>query len=266
MTNLKRSLISLLFAVGLASATNAVGAKQHDAASVVVQHAQAFESHVPSFDSPPKKFNHAVASAAPMQGAFVTPTQFANSFAHSLPSLAPSNGKPQQPMAGNSPIYMQANQAPHSNRNTPAAAKLTQRASAVNSAGIAGHPAGKNFLVAIAVAALAANAANVANAAWFHAAAIMAVGAVVVKEVDTVADTVVMKVGVDAVDAADAATTVANLVVSAATTVATTVAHVAVTMRSHAVTTAAADVVVRADTVDTVDTAVDTVDTAVDTA
>ncbi|KAJ2753331.1 hypothetical protein GGI19_003201 [Coemansia pectinata] len=277
MTNLKRSLISLFFAVGLASATNSAGASQHDATSVVAQHAPAFVSQVPSFDSPTKKFNHAVVSAAPVPGAFVTPTQFA----HSMPTLVPSTGRSQQPLAGGAPIRMESNRASRPNGNAPATAatKSAQHAPAANSAGVAKHPVGKNFPVAIAVAALAASAASAASAAAAHAAAIIAAdaGAAVVREVDTAvtkvdADAAVADVVGAATTVADlavsAATTVADLAVSAATTAATTVAHAAATTRSRAATTAAAaaaaaavdvDVVARVDMADTV---VDTVDMA----
>ncbi|KAJ2264110.1 hypothetical protein GGI01_000129 [Coemansia sp. RSA 376] len=260
MTNLKRSLISLFFAVGLASATNSAGASQHEGAAVVAQHAPAFVPQAPSFDSPAKKFNHAVVSAAPVPGAFVTPTLFA----HSMPTLAPSTGRSQQPLAGGAPVRMQSNRASRPNGNAPATAaiKSTQRAPVANSAGVAKHPVGKNL------------AANAANAAAAHAAAaIIAVdadaAAAAAKEVDMAADmvvdTVVTKVDADAADAVavGAATTVADLAASAATIVATTVAHAAATTRSRAATTAAAaavvvDVVARAGMVDTVDRVVGT--------
>ncbi|KAJ2067810.1 hypothetical protein GGH13_005166 [Coemansia sp. S155-1] len=253
MTNLKRSLISLFFAVGLASATNSAGASQHEGAAVVAQHAPAFVPQAPSFDSPAKKFNHAVVSAAPVPGAFVTPTLFA----HSMPTLAPSTGRSQQPLAGGAPARMQSNRGSRPNGNAPAttAIKSTQRAPVANSAGVAKHPAGKNLAAAaLAAAAIIAVDADAAAAA---------------KEVDMAAgmvvDTVVTKVDADAADAVavGAATTVADLAASAATIVATTVAHAAATTRSRAATTAAAaavvvDVVARVEMADTVDMVVGT--------
>ncbi|KAJ2027632.1 hypothetical protein IWW57_002517, partial [Coemansia sp. S610] len=80
MTNLKRSLISVFIAVGLASAAvNPVAVKQHEAAPLVAQHTPGFVAQVPSFNSPVKNINHAVVSAAPVPGAFVAPTHIANS-------------------------------------------------------------------------------------------------------------------------------------------------------------------------------------------
>ncbi|KAJ2866797.1 hypothetical protein GGH94_001273 [Coemansia aciculifera] len=175
MTNLKRSLISLFFAVGLASATNSAGASQHDATSVVAQHAPAFVSQVLSFDSPTKKFNHAVVSAAPVPGAFVTPTQFA----HSMPTLVPSTGRSQQPLAGGAPIRMESNRASRPNGNAPATAatKSAQHAPAANSAGVAKHPVDADAAVADAVGAativadLAVSVATTAATTVAHAAA-----------------------------------------------------------------------------------------------
>ncbi|KAJ2497691.1 hypothetical protein IWW47_003587, partial [Coemansia sp. RSA 2052] len=142
MTNLKSSLISLFFAVGLASATNAASNRQPEAASVAAQQIPSFVSQVPSFASPTKNINHAAVSVAPMPHAFVTPTQFINTFAHAMPTLAAATGKPQQPKTGSVPA---AAAAKATQRAPVTAAKPAQRAPAAHPAGIATRPDGKKL-------------------------------------------------------------------------------------------------------------------------
>ncbi|KAJ2491016.1 hypothetical protein IWW37_002682 [Coemansia sp. RSA 2050] len=173
MTNLKRSLVSLFFAVGLASAAvNPIVANQHDTASPVVQHAPGIVSQVPSFYPPAKAINHAAVSATPVPGIFVAPTHIANSPTYSIPAYARPSGRLQQKLAGYTPAHVQINESIHPGSNAPAIIKSAQRASKVipNGVDTAADMAVDTEVMRVDVGVAASAATIAATIAVAHAA------------------------------------------------------------------------------------------------